>query len=301
MSAIETIERILDTSLVFEELKYCLINDKKFPFKIDNSIASVKNYDDFVSLETLLECKKLKDYSGVGISVQASNICAIDIDNCVKEPFDKNTINDFSLEIINMFKDFAYIEFSFSGTGIRILFKQKSIDEYSSNYKIKNSEIGVEYYQPNHSNRYVSVTGRYLYNNSISSNIDYFDIILEFLEKYMKKKRITRNNKKIKETVDNRSIEEIMKKVKYHYLTCFDFQDLWFKHAPGSGKDESERDYRLVRYLYENITQDGDRVKEIFELSDFYKTKDKKHLYKWTRDDFRYFNYIFNDIKEKYE
>lgn len=298
MSAIETIERILDTKLVYEDLKFCLVDDYKRPFTINNSMASVNNISDFVNFETLVRNGDLARYAGIGISVQASKVCAVDIDKCVTIPFDVSSINDFALEIIDIFKDFAYIEFSFSGTGIRILFKQPSIDDYSSKYKIKNSYSHLEYYQPNHSNRYVTVTGKYLFNNPLTSNIDYSNVIIEFLEKYMKKLHYEAQQR-IEPSTDNRSIDELMKLVKYHYFNSYNFQDLWFTHAPGSGKDESERDYRLIKYIYKHITQDKSKVKEVFEQSEFFKTKDRKHVFKWTRNDHRYFNLVFDNVKRE--
>lgn len=298
MSAIETIERIIDTKLVYEDLKFCLVDDRKRPFTINNSMASVSNTSDFVNFETLVNYGDLTKYAGIGISVQASEVCAVDIDKCVTAPFDVSSINDFALEIIDIFKDFAYIEFSFSGTGIRILFKQQSIDNYSNKYKIKNSYSHLEYYQPNHSNRYVTVTGKYLFNNSLTSNTDYSNVIIEFLEKYMKKQR-SKVQQRIEPSTDNRSIDELMKLVKYHYFNSYNFQDLWFTHAPGSGKDESERDYRLIKYIYKHITQDKLKVKEVFEQSEFFKTKDKKHVFKWTRNDHRYFNFVFDNIRRE--
>ena len=75
------------------------------------------------------------------------------------------------------------------------------------------------------------------------------------------------------------------------------FQNLWFTNAPGSGKDESERDYHLVAYLFENVTQDHDMIKQIFEQSNFFKTKDYKHVYKWTNQNGRYFEYLYNTIR----
>lgn len=297
MSAIDTLEAITSTSLIFEDLRYCLVNSNKLPFTVHNKIAAVNNKSDFVEFEKLFDCDKLHTYAGIGISVQASEVCAVDIDQCVSTPFEESTINTQAKEIINMFKHFAYIEYSFSGTGIRILFKQKSVEDYSKQYKIKNSKRQLEYYQPNHSNRYVTVTGRYLFNNPLTSDEKNFETVIKFLEKYMKKQ--IRKREKVNVT-DETCLDELLKKVKYHYFTSYSFQDLWFTHAPGSGKDESERDYRLVRYLYLNITQDRDKVKELFEMSEFFKTKDRKHIFKWTRNNYRYFDYIFNHIKENY-
>ena len=91
-----------------------------------------------------------------------------------------------------------------------------------------------------------------------------------------------------------------MKLVKYRYMTNNSFQDVWFSLAPGSGHDESERDYKLIAEIYDNITKDKDKIKQIFEQSPFFKSKDWKHVNKWTKQDFRYFNYVFERVQQKH-
>lgn len=293
MNAIITIENITKTNLIHEDLKYCLVNSKKIPFTVTNTFAKTNSLEDFVSLEQLLDNDNLENYSGVGISVQASKVIAIDIDNCVDEPFNINKINEFASEIIKIFKDIGYIEFSFSGSGIRILLKSEAIEDYSKLYKTKNSTTGLEFYQYNMLGRYVTLTGRYIYNNKLEY-IDNNSIIIEFLEKYMKK--IFKKRKYKDEELDDRELEELMKDVKKLYFKNHDFQDLWFSKAPGSGKDESERDFFLVRYIFNNITRDREKARLIFEESEFFKTKDNQHLYKWHRNDNWYFNYMFDNV-----
>ena len=82
-----------------------------------------------------------------------------------------------------------------------------------------------------------------------------------------------------------------------HYLRSNkSFQDNWFDKAPGSGSNESERDFFLLKFIFENITNDRDKAKEVFESSPFFQSKDRKHKYKWERSDNRYFNYLYNVI-----
>ena len=146
----------------------------------------------------------------------------------------------------------------------------------------------------------MTITGQTIKDNDLNNqNLDVNDkILVEFLDKYMKRKHklqkeTTSNN------VDNTDITELMKKVKYHYMTNNNFQDIWFSQAPGSGHDESERDYHLIAYIYDYITKDKDKIKQIFEQSPFYKSKDYKHINKWTKQDFRYYNYLYNKISNK--
>ena len=174
------------------------------------------------------------------------------------------------------------------------------IENYSDRYYIKNEKFGAEYYQPAKSYRYVTVTGNSIYNNHLEQDASFKNILLKFLNDYMLKPE--RKSYEIKtEEVETKTFEELMKDVKLKYFRDIRFQDLWFSKAPGSGKDESERDYHLVAYIYDYITKDKDKIKQIFEQSPFFKSKDWKHVNKWTKQDFRYFNYLYDRINSKGE
>lgn len=295
-NAIHTLNNILETKLYLYDLRYCLVDQNKRPYKIDNTLARPNKVEDFVDLDSLFQNDKLDTYAGIGISIQASNICAIDVDHCFSIPFNISSSDERAKDIINRFKNIAYIEFSFSGTGLRVLFKENIIDNYSNLYYIKNETVGIEYYQPTKSFRYVTVTGSSIYNNEIKTYDGSKSILIDFLNKYMlkpiKQQRNVKTNK-----IETRSLEQLLKLVKYHYLKDGIFQNLWFDNAPGSGKNESERDYHLMIYLFENITQDKKLIKEIFESSPFFKSKDRKHMYKWNYQNFRYFEYLYKMIQ----
>lgn len=296
MSALDTLENILNhPNLFLSNLKYCLVDSNKIPYKINGENAKSNRLEDFVNIETLLECKNLDEYAGIGISIQASNICAIDVDKCFEIPFDINSADDRAIDIIERFKKYAYIEFSFSGKGLRVFFEQDIIKDYSKQYYIKNENCGIEYYQPTQSYRYVTITGRAIKSNPIRSNKDFLHIIVDFLDNYMK--RPVKNKKDIKVIEnDNRTIEQILKKVKSKLLTDFIFQEHWFSKAPGSGSNESEIDYFILSYLFENVVQDKEKLRIVFENSPYFKSKDKKHLNKWMYNDYRYYNYIYERL-----
>lgn len=296
MNALEVIDNIVNSSLLIPQLRFCLVNAAKRPFKIDGTIARPNIVEDFVEFEDLFQCSNLKDYAGIGLSIQASNVCAIDVDHCFVKPFDITSIDERGKDIFQRFKDIAYCEFSFSGTGMRILFLADIIQDYSDKYYIKNESKSVEYYQPTKSFRYVTVTGKQLSKSKIQHHSYIDDTLKEFLDDYMLKPE--RKVYSIKtETVETRSFEQLLKLVKYHYFTNSKFQDLWFIPAPGSGSNESERDYQLVAYLYENITQDKDLIRQLFETSNFFKTKDSKHIWKWTNQEHRYYNYLYDVMR----
>ena len=298
MNAIETIEKITNTSLINYDLKYCLVDKTKKPYKDNNELAKPNNENDFVSIEKLLSYTDLEKYMGVGISIQASKICAIDVDKCFSIKNDINSIDERGKDILDLFKDKTYCEFSFSGTGLRILFTHPLIENYSLSYYIKNEKTKVEYYQPTKSYRYVTITGNTLNNKDIS-HID-TDTLLSFLNKYMKKvkKEVSHNYKKIE---NNTSLDELLLKTKVLYFKNSHFQQLWFGKAPGSNSNESELDYELIANLYENITQDKDNLKLIFETSPYFKSKDYKHKKKWEAQEGRYYNYIFEQIERSHQ
>lgn len=290
MSALNTYASILDSKLAIEDFRYCLVDENKRPFKIDNTPAKPNTVEDFIKLIDLFQCEDLESYAGIGISVQASKVFAIDVDHCFSEPFDKSTISDLAKSILELFSN-TYAEFSFSGKGMRILFKSNILNDYSDTYYIKNSKLGVEFYQPSNSYRYVTVTGRSLNDN----NVEFIENVFEFLNAYMKKPE--RKKTEVEDELEFRSFDVLLKLTKKAYFKDFHFQDLWFTKAPGSGKDESERDYHLVAYLYENITKDKEMIKKLFESSEFFKTKDSKHIYKWTNLNGRYFDYLYSNVR----
>lgn len=297
MNALDVLYNIFEHSnLILASFKYCLVGHNKHPYRIDGKDARPNKIEDFVSLNDLCECKNLEKYAGIGISIQASNVCAIDVDSCFSIPFDISSADNRAKDIIERFKHFAYIEFSFSGKGLRVFFKQPNIENYASKYYIKNDRVNIEYYQPLQSFRYVTITGMTIVDNNIQSSNDFTTTILTFLNDYMKRTVIEREYVDVHET-DSRSLEQLLIEVKKLYFKDIIFQNLWFSQAPGSGKDESQKDYHLVAYLYEKITQDKEKLRQVFECSPFYKSKDTKHVNKWQYNNYRYFNYLYDRIR----
>ncbi len=293
MNVIDTIERISKTILPNENLKFCFVTSDKKPVKIDGAIARPNCESDFVSFEDLFQCTNIDSYAGLGISIQASKICAIDVDHCFSIANDIESADERAKKILETFKD-AYCEFSFSGTGLRVLFRSALIDHYSDTYYVKNERVQIEYYQPSHSFRYVTVTGNKI-TDGIIKEIE-SDRLYSFLDEFMKKPE--RKKYSASTTSDEtRSFEQLQNLVKYHYFKNNLFQNLWFGQAPGSGKDESERDYAIIVFLFENVTQDKTLLKQLFESSPFFKSKDYHHQHKWTNQDFRYYNYIYDQIR----
>lgn len=302
MSALDNLLNISNNeNLLCSSFKYCLVDESKHPFAVNEKIARPNHAEDFVDIADLMDVnvKVLDKYKGLGVSIQASKICAIDIDHCVSKSFDANGISQLAKQIISLFEAFAYVEFSFSGNGIRIFFQANPVKDYELYYYVKNSRLNVEYYYPEGSSRYVTITGKTIINNNPRNDISTGNQQLHlFLESYMKRRYAL--SKQQANVDDNRSLDDLMKIVRLKYLNDHSFQDLWFAQAPGSGHDESERDYHLIAYIYDYVTKDKSKIKEIFEQSPFFKSKDWKHVNKWTKQDFRYFNYVFEKVQQKH-
>lgn len=287
MKSIDFLIKILDTKLPYYDLKWCFVDSKKLPYQNNGKIAKSNDFKTFCNIEELMTEYLLK-FDGIGISINFSKICAIDIDKCVEKPFDINFINKKGKDILNIFEDY-YCEFSFSGTGLRILFfikENEFLDDYKKKYYTKNSNEKVEFY--NHNDiRYVTITGMTIHNNDIK-NVD-INILKQFLDTYMqlkKKKEIISNIKN--EIVDEKEIEKRLKKLFHKDLN---FLEVWNSKAPGSKKNESELDYYLILMLYQNVCSNIDMIKKLIETSNYYQTKDKKHKKKWNDSNYVYETY----------
>lgn len=305
-NSLDVLEKIISNeNLANIDFKFCLVNEQKLPFQINGSMARPNKIEDFFTINDINEndIKKISKYIGIGISIQGSNICAIDVDKCFKTPFDFSSIDERGKDIIERFKDEAYIEFSFSGTGLRILFNASVPEEYTDKYYVKNSKKNIEFYYPKGSYRYVTLTGKYIYNNSIlDTNIKLDLILIDFLNDYMVKE--IKSSKVKKSASINKENKNIKKELRKLLFTDFVFQEAWFceKHSKVYDKEngwvsiESDKDYFIIKTLYDNITDDYDELKELFESSPFFKTKDESHVKKWNYNNFRYFKYIYEHL-----
>lgn len=302
MNAIDsTVSIASNPNLANVGLKFCLMNINKMPLKTDGTLAKPNNVEDFVGIEDLLKSPMLALSAGVGISVQGSNITAIDIDKCFSSPFDLSTGDDRFWDILNIFKD-TYSEFSFSGKGARILLRTTPVENYEENYYIKNSNNQIEYYHPSGSYRYVSLTGKSIINKPIKE-MPLEGSVLNFLSKYMVRPKPLKRAPENAPQRDDRDIEELWKKVVSCYLTDYNFQSVILNEPPGklenpqAGQSESEKDFYIICYLYDHVTQDKEKLKSLFERTYYFKKKDYEHLRKWNNG--YYFDFQFNNASRR--
>lgn len=295
MNALDFLVNITNNNnLINYDFRYCLVNEKKIPYTLSGTIAKPNQVEDFQTIDKFLEnIDNIDKYAGIGISIQGSNISAIDVDHCFSEPFNPLTGDERAIDILYIFRN-NYIEFSFSGTGMRVFFisPKNILSNYTTQFYIKNSRNNIEYYNPENSYRYVTITGKTLVDNPIRE-IDEKSFE-SFLYKYMKRDSIIKISKKVQ--TKKQDIEKLKKKLRGQLLINGSFQEIWFSKAPGSNSNESELDYFLIKFIYDNITKNKENVKELFELSPYFKSKDYKHVCKWKYNNYRYFEYIWERI-----
>lgn len=298
MSALDTLERIAGNQHLAEfPFRYCLVDSGKIPHTFQGVRARPNASEDFCSLEEISLCERLEEFEGIGVSVNASGICAIDVDKCFSSPFDVTSGDRRAIDTIEAFNGKAYVEFSFSGKGLRVLFVCDEIDDYVESYYVKNDRTKIEYYQPKGSARYVTLTGVAISDAPLKEKLDK-SVLLAYLDKYMKRPKASAELAFTHAIEQPESIpmDQLLLKVKSLYLRDIVFQDLWFGQAPGSGSNESQLDFHLLSVLYREITKNKEDLMELFEQSPYFSTKDRKHVWKWQSSNHRYFNYMYDRL-----
>lgn len=236
--------------------------------------------DKFNHLDKVLPLTSSKYGIGFGIF---DTFGAIDLDHCLNEE-GKLLLDDFSKcvkEIVTSLK--TYTEKSPSGTGLHLYFKIKGMkmnpEEFSKKYYTnrrlnKETNQGLEIYLSGMTKKYLTITGEKLgeYNFREIS----FEELEPILEKYMKRfssvntttNLVTNQQDSLKIGLEKDSL----------------LIDL-YNDTSHSG-NESEEDMRLLSKLAYYCNKDSQAIRQAFETSPFYMTKDEEHLQKWKREDY---------------
>ena len=242
----------------------------KMPFNPLTGYAAKSNdKSTFVSYPTLMHYANSyiafegkKQIGGIGLGI-FNGFSAIDIDHCV----DNGKPNKMAQEIIDFCN--SYTEFSPSGTGIRIIFKS-TIKIDKNKYYINNAKNGLEIYISDNTNKFVTITGNNINNNDINE-ID----VTEILEKYMKR------SVPLMPTISPAFNNEVNISIEYALNKDAKLYELWYKQAPGSHSNESELDLALCCKLAFYCNGDFNKIKQTFESSPYYASKDELHKNKW--------------------
>lgn len=224
---------------------------------------------------------------GLGIGL-FGNLCGVDIDHCISD----GVISPAAQEILDYF-DGAYVEKSFSGTGIHLLFFCEDQHKYQKYYTKMNEKHlqakgiigigGLELYQGKIDNRYLTLTGNKIDSKKPTNYSVSKKKITEFLDKYFQ-----------------RPSAPVVTPVTF---TSSDAEDIaWFNWArrrkperllalasktpTGSGGTESEDDLIFMSELAFWCNKNPRIMRMAFESSYYYRHKDDKHIKKWARKDY---------------
>ena len=241
------------------------------------------------TFRTFEETMKLKkDYEGIGIGIFDS-FCGIDIDHCINE---SGEMTDLAKDIIKRIK--SYTEKSLSGTGIHIVFKcnnQKQFDSMKYYTKMNEKQLqengfngtgGLELYQGNFDNRYLTLTGNTLINDL--KTID-SEVIEGIVEEYMKKPQIQKKSDTNRDTSGN--YQDDLQFLNTGLTQGSKLIELWNSTPSGSGGDESETDLKLLCQLAYWTNCNESLMIQSFESSPYFMQKDDKHKNKWNREDYQ--------------
>lgn len=144
----------------------------KVPYQVNGIKAQPNNASTFTTFDTALN--KVSRFDGLGIGI-FNGISAIDIDHCVDEG---GELSEMAQDIVTLFNG-SYIEYSPSGTGLRIIFLASDYQYDKTKYYINNQSIGLEVYVSGATNKYVTVTGNVLNNGDIVDASNQLQILLD--------------------------------------------------------------------------------------------------------------------------
>ena len=268
-----------------KEEAYCCTHYKKTP--TNNTKPNDKKT--FYSYDEMMRIKK--DYEGIGIGIFDS-YCGIDIDHCIDE---KGSLSEVAKDIIKTIK--SYTEKSLSGTGIHIIFKcenQEQINSMKYYTKMNENQLqkngfketgGLEIYQGNFDNRYLTLTGNVI--NKELATID-FDTIKKVIEKYMKKPESNYQSNLQKTTTYQNNLSEDKDYLQIGLQKDDKLIELWNSTPSGSGGNESETDQALMNKIAFWTNKNETLMKLYFEQSPYFQRKDDYHQKKWnTREDYQ--------------
>ena len=260
--------------LKFDALWCCwrLTDRGKVPYDVvRNTLAKSNDRSTFYPFKTILNYLPQylrqdldgKFLGGLGLGI-FNGFSAIDIDHCID---DQGNISDMAKEIIDYCQ--SYTERSPSGKGIRIIFKTdiKSYDK--TKYYINNNKIGLEIYVEGFTSKFVTITGDTI-NSCNIVNVD----IQYLLDKYMLKKQSVR-------TAAPAGVNT------YNILDFLDkdekLNSLYNRLIDGN---ESEMDLALCNKLAFYLQRDPEAIRQAFENSPYFATKDDKHTRKWMNNSY---------------
>lgn len=224
--------------------------------------------DPFYPFAAMVEALTTNPGANLGIKVGSAQVSAIDIDNC----FADGELNEHALDIIKTLD--AYTEFSPSGNGVRILFKTNTRFDIEK-YYVKNSALGIEYYDAVHCStvgaRMVRLSGNVIH----PGNSDLVDTAA-VLNKYMKRP-VVQNFRALEEATFHEGRALVLSYLANVLPEFYEYNTRIIDY-----KSESEWDLSMVNML-SAYTDSRAEIDFALRRSRYFLTKDTRHLRKWDK------------------
>lgn len=280
------------------------------PFKLhgdifcvhENKVPLARTSDPgtFCTFEEAMSLINSNPKYGLGIGM-FSYLCGIDIDHAVQPD---GTFSQTAQDIIYYF-DGAYMEYSFSGTGVHILFLCKEQRAYVKYYtKMGAAQLlpkgitdigGLEFYQGTVDNRYLTLTGNIIPQKHPQNYTKPAKEVLAFLDKYFLKPPV-----KAAVTLPTSSDEEDKAWFNWGRANQFPSVLKMFEQAKktptGSGGTESEDDFALLSSIGFWCNGNANIMRQAFECTPYFKKKDADHIAKWNRS---YSTRTINNVRSR--
>jgi|GEM_PF-1141737 len=198
--------------------------------------------------------------AGIGfVLTEAAQIVGIDIDHCIDT---QGNISPLAQQVIERVG--SYTEVSPSGTGIRIFVKGQMLTS-----GFKNTTKGVEVYQ---SGRYLTVTGRHLYEFQITDNQDAIDwLVSEYGSKASKQKPTPPVEAQTQANVDLDDVDLVEKILASKNGSRF--QQLFIDGDVSDYPSQSEADLVLCNILAFWTRKNPEQMDGLFRSSALYREK----------------------------
>lgn len=275
---------------MYQNIPAWLVGDDKYQIFCThkNKVPTHNTHiDDMSTFYTYSQAMRLmQPDEGLGIGL-FGNLCGIDIDHAVQAD---GTLSPTAQDIIDYF-DGAYMEYSYSGKGVHILFfcvQQRKYQKYYTKMGVKQltqkgiQDIeGLEFYQGRVDNRYLTLTGNIIPQRTKNNYTVSPQKITAFLDKYF----IIPVQPKPPVTTTSSNTKEDLAWARFGLYTLKDekFKEAFDKPATGYGGTESEDDLTLACRAAFWTNNNPEAIRVVFEASPHYKTKDADHLRKWSK------------------
>lgn len=226
----------------------------KVPYQASGIKAQPNNASTFTTFGTAVN--EVSRFDGLGIGI-FNGISAIDIDHCVDKD---GELSEIAQDIIELFEG-SYMEYSPSGTGLRIIFLTSDFHYDKTKYYINNQNIGLEVYVSGATNKYVTVTGNAINAGDI---VDATEQLQVLLNRYM----LRQFNTNVGATSSSQSYlsdDEVLEKA-MNSKGAEKFIALWNGEIP-QGKSHSDTDMSLATLLAFWCGRDLEQMDRLFRKS----------------------------------